>query len=500
MAAFATIALGAQNPAGENPVIRTSTRLVQVNVIVHDKNGPVVNLTKDDFVLSEHGKVRAINVFSVESLGKGKDAETLPNTFSNHQRGTAPPNVSIVLLDGLNTRFEDQVYAKRQLIKFLEGVDPKDRIAIYTLGRRLGVLCDFTDGPEERRKTLSAFRGSTGADVIAGDPDPANTGNAELDQFLDQSNKMFADSAHVDRARLTAEAFGAIASHVADLPGRKTLVWVTGSLPFSLAGAARTFNRANLAIYPVDARGLVGMPRLLTASAASPNSRRPQRIPTFGPDGLQTLQELADLTGGRAFYNTNDLNGALRTAVEDSTVTYNLGFYPDAESLDGKFHELKVQVARPGLNVRYRKGYLALKELPASNELNENNLLIALDSPLESSSIPLSAKVERSEGSLQISWSMDIHSLQLTQQGGTWSGAINVVFVQKDGTGKVLDTTQEAYDLHLKKEDYDTYLRIGMAFNNSVVLKAGAKTLRILIADRISAAIGSLIIPLAQVR
>jgi hypothetical protein len=72
--------------------------------------------------------------------------------------------------------------------------------------------------------------------------------------------------------------------------------------------------------------------------------------------------------------------------------------------------------------------------------------------------------------------------------------------VQKDGTGKVLDTTQEAYDLHLKKEDYDTYLRIGMAFNNSVVLKAGAKTLRILIADRISAAIGSLIIPLAQVR
>src|SRR5258708_1925279 len=115
------------------------------------------------------------------------------------------------------------------------------------------------------------------------------------------------------------------------------------------------------------------------------------------------------------------------------------------------------------------------------------------------SNIPLSAKVERSAASLRIWWSMDIHNLQLAQRGAAWNGAINVFFVQKGGTGKVLDTEQEAYDLRLKKEDYEIYLRTGMAFEKSLVLKPGAKTLRILIADRSNASIGTLIIPLSQV-
>src|SRR5882724_3540471 len=141
--AVAAIVVRAQSPPDAIPVIRTSTRLVQVNVIVHDKNGPVTNLTRDDFVLTERGKVRAINVFSVESVvGRGKGAASLPlNTFSNHHQraGLAPPNVAVVLLDGLNTRFEDQSSARRQLIKFLKSVDPKDRVAIYTLGKQLRV-------------------------------------------------------------------------------------------------------------------------------------------------------------------------------------------------------------------------------------------------------------------------------------------------------------------------------------------------------------------------
>ncbi len=502
--AFTTLVASAQSPSDGNPVIRTSARLVQVNVIVHDKNGPVANLTKDEFTLTDRGKARAINVFSVESAASsGKAAEPLPpNTFSNRQSrpGSRPPNVTVVLLDGLNTRFEDQANAKRQLIKFLKSVDPKDRIAIYTLGKTLRVLCDFTDSPEDLQKFLATFRGSTGADVVTSDPDASNTGNPLLDEFIDQSNQAFAAGADVDRARTTVAAFAAIAGHVADLPGRKNLIWVTGSLPFSLAGAAKAFNRANLAVYPVDARGLVGTPRQLTASAPSPNSRRPQRIPSFGPEGLQTLQELADLTGGRAFYNSNDLSGALRIALEDSAVTYTLGFYADSDSLDGKLHELKVQVARPGLNVRYRKAYLASKDLPASVEQNEINLLNAIESPLESSSIPLSAKIERHGASLEISWSMDIHNLQLAPKGGAYSGAINVFFVQKDETGKLLDTAQEAYDLHLKKDDYAAYLRTGMSFNRSLALREGARTLRILVADRTNAAIGSVIIPLSRLK
>src|SRR5580693_1965475 len=153
---FTAIVSATQSPADLNTVLRTSTRLVQVNVIVHDKNAPVANLTKDDFILTDRGRPRKIDVFSVESTaGSAKSADPLPpNTFSNRQTGagSAPPNVVIVLLDGRNTRFEDQANAKRQLIRFLAGVDPKDRIAIYTFSNKLRVLCDFTDSPEARQK------------------------------------------------------------------------------------------------------------------------------------------------------------------------------------------------------------------------------------------------------------------------------------------------------------------------------------------------------------
>jgi VWFA-related protein len=501
---FTAIVSATQSPADLNTVLRTSTRLVQVNVIVHDKNAPVANLTKDDFILTDRGRPRKIDVFSVESTaGSAKSADPLPpNTFSNRQTGagSAPPNVVIVLLDGRNTRFEDQANAKRQLIRFLAGVDPKDRIAIYTFSNKLRVLCDFTDSPEARQKILAKFRGSTGSDVIDAHPDPSNTGDAIIDQFVDQSNLTFANAAQSDSAAATLGAFAAIAGHVADLPGRKTLVWLTGSLPMSLAGAAKAFNRANLAVYPVDARGLVGMPGSLTAFA--PSARTPPSVAAFRPAGLQTMQELADRTGGRAFYNANDLSGAIRTALEDSSTTYTLGFYLDSQSLDGKFHELKVQVSRPGLSVRYKREYLAAKEAPAPADESERNLSNALESPLESSNVPLEATVGANGESLKISWTIDVHNLQLQQEGDVSNGAVNVFFVQKDETGKVLDMAQEAYDVHvrLKKGDYESYLRTKMTHSKVLELKKDAKTLRILVADRTNGAVGSLIVPLSKVK
>jgi len=501
---FSAIAAATQIPSDLSTVLRTSTRLVQVNVIVHDKNAPVANLTKDDFILTDRGRPRAIDVFSVESTASSAgSADPLPpNTFSNRQAGagSALPNVVIVLLDGRNTRFEDQANAKRQLIRFLAGVDPKDRIAIYTLSNKLRVMCDFTDSPEKRQKLLAKFRGSTGSDVITANPDPSDTGDAIIDQFVDRSNLMFANAAQSGSAAATLGAFAAIAGHVADLPGRKTLVWLTGSLPFPLASAAKAFNRANLAVYPVDARGLVGMPRQLTASGSS--TGRQQHIAAFGPGGLETMQELADRTGGRAFNSTNDLSGAIRTALEDSSITYTLGFYLDSQSLDGKFHELKVQVSRPGLSVRYKREYLAAKEAPATADESERNLSNALESPLESSNIPLSATVDAGGESLKISWTIDVHHLQLQQEGDISNGAVNVFFVQKDETGKVLDMAQEAYDVHvrLKKGDYESYLRTKMTHSKALEIKKDAKTLRILVADRTNGAVGSLIIPLSKVK
>src|SRR5260370_19444735 len=89
-----------------------------------------------------------------------------------------------ILLDGLNTRFEDQGYARRQLIKFLENVDPDERIAIYTLNRSLRVLCDFADA-QPLRKILAKRPGSANTEFDTAEPDKSDTPNADLDPFID---------------------------------------------------------------------------------------------------------------------------------------------------------------------------------------------------------------------------------------------------------------------------------------------------------------------------
>jgi VWFA-related protein len=502
-------ALAAAQGIDENPVIRTSTRLVQVNVVVHDKNGPVSDLAKSDFVLTDRGRPQAISVFAVESIkeSRPRGQQPLPqNTFSNRQseRPNAATSVTIVMLDRLNTRFEDQARANQQFIKFLRSFNPADRIAIYTLGTSLRVLCDFTDAAQLQR-ILAKYRSAVSTDFAVAEPDAANTGNDDFDQALDTASKNLADATNIDRARKTLDAFVSIANHVADLPGRKNLVWVTGSLPFPMASAARSLNYANIAVYPVDARGLVGMPRQL--AAVTPSGIKPGKtpvIPAFRPSGLDTLQDLADQTGGRAFYNTNDLSGAIHLALTDSAVTYTLGFYPESNTLDGKFHDLKVGVRRAGMDVRYRKGYFAFKETRASETQSLSNLLTAFGSPLESATIGLEAMLERvnrpQPNSLRIQWTVDIHNLQLAREGDLRTGAINVFFIQQDSTGHELDRVQDAFDIRLAKDNYEAYWKSGMTFHNDVPAKDGAATLRIVLADRSSAAVGSLIVSLSQVK
>ena len=216
------------------------------------------------------------------------------------------------------------------------------------------------------------------------------------------------------------------------------------------------------------------------------------------------MQRLADLTGGRAYVNGNDLTGAIRDAVGDAAVLYSLGFYMDAHSADGKFHELKVQVKREGLSIRYPKGYLAAKDAPPTKDQNWRTVVTAVQSPIEASVIPLQAKVERVNqplpNSLMVACSIDIHNLRLAQNGNLRKGAISVYVLQQDAAGKVLGQWTKTYDLQLDEKQYVALLRSGMPFRQNVQPKAGVTTLRILVEDPATAEMGSLIIPLSQVK
>jgi len=503
--------------------------MVQVNVIVRDKRGPVSDLKKEDFSLFEQGKPRTIASFSMtaNSTSPAPSGATKipPNIFSNQmdRAATASNNVTVVLLDGLNTALTDQAYARKAVIQFLDSLHREDRIALYVLGGRLRVLHDFTSDFDQLRAALARAKGENLGHLDASNPELSETGNDAIDDFLNSANQKISDFYTVDRVRRTTEALEAIARHVSSVPGRKNLVWVSSSFPFSIGldgpmggtneqrtfneeiqRATRRLNAANLAVYPVDARGLVAAPLSMTAAAPG-RSIRPGAAPkpSFRPSGLDTMEEMAARTGGKAFYNTNDIRGAIQKAVEDAEVTYTLGFYPSSDDLDGKFHDLKVKVARSGIDVRHRKGYLAV-DAPVPNDKQQlDDLKVAAVSPLDLTEIAVSTRLdlinEPKPGTLHITFLIDSHDLQIEKVGDKWTGAAQLMIVQVGAEQKILANYGESFKINLDEDHYKAIMQKGLIIAKRVEPAKDVKQIRVLFQDKTTGKIGSLRMPVSQI-
>jgi VWFA-related protein len=487
------------------PSFHATTRLVQVNVIVRDKNGPVADLSKDDFTITDRGKARPAATFAVSAATKTTASGPLPpNTYSNRYTGPAgaPGSVTIVLLDALNTlyygssfvdtagakHFDDQAiaYAKQQILKFARNLDAKDRVAIYALGTSLHALCDFTSDPAELQKVLNEYRGEGVTRAEVADPAPSGFSSPmydvdpSFDAHNDSAAATLAAQANGSRAGMTLAALLAIANHAAAIPGRKNLIWVTADPPLAGEALGRLLSRANLAIYPVDARGLVT-----------------SFTPRYQPAGQDTLRQFADATGGRAFVNNNDLATAVRSAVDDGNVSYTLGFYVDDEALDGKFHELKIRVNRPGLEVRYPDGYFATRDETDAGA-RQRAMRSALASPFNSAAIHILARLDKADRVYRLSGSLDLHDVRMEEAAGKHTGAVEVLVYQQDALGRVLGQSRQRLNLSLTDAEFAAYLKSGVMFRENFEAKPGVRSVRILAGDPGSAVMGSLIIQVSE--
>lgn len=535
-----------QNPA-QTPPIRVTTRLVQIGVIVRDKNGPVENLTKDDFAILDHGKRQPIDLFSVESVKTAAAAPTrplAPNTFSDLPQDAAMPrSITIVLLDNLNTLYgtaseyldekspnwmEDLALRNAQLhlIEFIQELQPQDRVAVYGLRHTLHILCDFTSDREQLLAILKNYdsRSITNSRIVEpgrvivhsrGHDNPAAdiAEGAPMSTFENKGATIRAGAANEDRGAETMAALRQIAAHVANIPGRKNLVWLSANLPFSGATMARVLSPANIAVYPVDARGLLAIspmvlaniPGTADADDVSGASGHLDNMPAESsqPIGIASMEELAGETGGQAFVNTNDITGAIRKAVEDSAVTYTLGFYLDGASLDRKFHELKVEVRRKDLSLRYPRGYFALPDTALTKSDAQQMLATAVRSPLESSMIPVRATLERVNqphpNTLSLACWIDAHNIRFAQSGNARQGTMTVYVLGQNAAGEFLHHWDKTYDLRFTDDQFAELLNRGLQFHQDMQLHPDVTTLRVLIQDPATGSLGSLIIPLAQV-
>ncbi len=521
------LALLADAFAGTDPAlqqtVRVTTRLVEVSVVAETKNGdPVSDLTQQDFTILDQGRPETIAVFTCEKAEEGEPTSRPlpPNVFSNRleRLGKAPTSATVVLFDGLNTELTDQAYARQQIVKFLEQLEPGDQVALYVLGRGPRVLQDFTSDSNSLLKALESYKGEQTRSLEAPMYDPALTSAAQLDSWLGELTFNLYDYFERDRAFRTVRSLVAIANHLERLPGRRNLVWVSGSFPVWIGGdsvprprkakpgkvsvpefdrAARALNRANLAVYPVDARGLMA-PQEYRADRAAP--RKESRIADVVM--FNAMRVMAERTGGRAFYNNNDLRAAVRRAADDARLTYLVGYYPSHDQWNGKFREIKLQVNRPDVQLHYRRGYFALSDEPVEPWYRQEVLEAATWSPVEATGLGLTVRATAAGGGMmELELQVDANDIALRQKDGAWTCGLDLWFVQFDRKEKRLKTEGRTNNLRLDRRTYEHVMKArGLVLMDHVKPDPKAFLLRVLARDIVSGALGSLTIPLRAAR
>src|SRR3984957_12894730 len=196
------------------PAIRVLRQMVQVDIIAKDHNGkPIENLKQSDFSLYDNGRRQEISFFSLET-DKTRNIPRpalSPGTYSNliEQKQGVPGNLTILLLDYLNTKHSDMAFARDRVIKLLQDMKPDDRVAVYVLSGRLYVIHDFTSDMNALTQSVKKYDAVESADAANATFKPTFTSSTDAvsDAFLNQASQNLSDSANIDRAYATTNVF-----------------------------------------------------------------------------------------------------------------------------------------------------------------------------------------------------------------------------------------------------------------------------------------------------
>ena len=492
LVAASVMVLRAQAPdSGQppSPTIRVSTRLVLVDVVVKDRSGRSVSgLKAEEFVLQEKGKTQKITLFTSPAEARAAEAPQLgPGIFSNRPEFRSPGGpLTVLLLDAANTAFKDQAYARQQMLKFVkEQYKPGQKFAIFTLTNSLGMLQDFTSDPEVLKKVLENYQPQQQELAKAAPPPPsASVGSvnggkgAEASANLVQALRNFQDvqvGFQVERrVEITLEAMRAMGRMLSGIPGRKNLIWVTAAFPFSLipedrtvseaelaeslpaigqlglgaraAGSVASNNRnfhseeirqvsaqlstAQVAIYPVDARGL------MTGIETLEDEKNNGGPYNYGgaadvrmsdtQSSQETMREMARETGGVAYVNQNEIKLGVSNAIEDSSASYTLGYYPEDKKWDGKYRNIKIKLNRDG-ELRYRRGYFAIDPSAQKDRKPDQEVAEALRDRAPDTQVTFSAQVKpANNGKIGVDFLVDPTTVS-AEDGAGGSKKFNIV-------------------------------------------------------------------------
>jgi VWFA-related protein len=547
---------------GTATVLKVKTRLVIVDVIALDHKGsPVTDLEAKDFTLAEEGKQETIRSFSFQqpSQAPGQPAALVPITLSanritNMPRFKTNGTLNVLLIDGINVSNTNQKYAREEMLKVLAKLPAGQPLAVYAMGSRLRMLQDFTVDPALLKEAVKKAKdnalgvrseSSNAADLPPGVIEQMPDGMAQQvlrfgqEQAINQMD---------ERVRLTLEQLGALARNLSGYPGRKNLVWLSEVFPDYIVPEHTDFGKtttiataeqsvihnyqgqidhtadllsnAQVAVYPVDAGTLVnrdaysslsnsdskgnylgrsarGATRQQMGSAqASEISRASEAIIA----SHSTMNSVADQTGGKAFYNTNNLDKAIRDSMDDGSTYYTLGYYPENKNWDGRFRKIAVKVNRPGVKLHYRQGFFAVEPTEPSKQ-DPKILAIDIGSALDinnpiSTALPFQAVVmppsPQNGNKVQINFGIDPHAIGFELKAdGLQHASVDCGVRAYSKSGNALNTQGNAFNAALSPEQYQKVMKMIFPCNQTLELPPGEYLLRLAVRDKNNGLIGT---------
>lgn len=520
-------------------VVKVTTNLVQIDVVVTDRSGrKVTDLRADEVEILEDGKPRTITNFSYLSI-EPKPNETRSRSRDDALAITGPASrikpeqaqrVIAMVVDDLSLAFVSVYYVRRALKQFVdEQMQPNDLVAIIRAGAGIGALQQFTNDKRILYAAIDRVKWNGNSRTMVGSFSPFSDAaridgpNNEMKGGRGQSPEQFRSEVSTVG---TLGAISYVVKGLKDLPGRKSVILFSDGFalpserdpfgkPLATSALRRLIelaNRASVVVYSIYAAGLQTL--YLEAKdapdgpfAGALNKLLVQRESDyFG--AIAGLLRLADETGGIAYTRHNYLADAVKRSVADQSDYYLIGYRPDDEIFNKengrvKFHSVSLKVKRPGkYEVRMRKGFLGLPDeetTEASAVLSKQEQMTkALVSPFGAAGIQLRLTSlfvnDPKVGAAMHSFlQVNATDIDFTEEpDGSRKAVVDFLAVAFGDNGQVVDQFSVKQTIRVKQENVARVMRNGFTYNLTIPIKRpGAYQFRTVLRDDSSGRVGS---------
>jgi VWFA-related protein len=565
--------------------LRTQSNLVLVDVVVTDHGKPVKGLDRSRFHVFDDGHEQKVSSFEESAPANPTPAVVRPpalppDTYTNLPAYPDTGAVNVLLLDGLNTEATDKLYVRREMIRYLKTLPPGQEIAIFTLGAKLRLIQGFT-ADTGKLLAMLADKKTAAPESLRQSAEQKTEDQTELDQLTDAEVSPqdiadiqdFMNEAEEQqtqmRVDMTMEALQDMARYLSGIPGRKNLIWFSGSFPlqfFAIASGPLDQIRLNadgsvseevrdtsdllaaerIAVYPVDARGVLGQ-SMFDATTQAQNYTRPTAVSSIGGGTSRFSQDtqlaalttdsehssmnvLAQETGGRAVYDSNGLKEALADALSDGSSFYSFSYVPP-ERKNGQtgvmFHTVEVKVDGSKYQLAYRRGYYtedpnkkpesegkipdvmvkaAVEGTPPSTEIQFQARVLPEGEPGQMDAAPdddVAGEKSKSFAGGTRRYEVDLHvplqALSLSEgNGGAVLAQLRSVLVAYSEDGQEVNSVGRAFHFDLPADQYRKLIATGGAISARLSLDLPVRgiALRVVVYDPASAKTGSMEIPI----